>query len=144
MFSLKTFYPGGIRTRVFCFWGECDVQCATPYYVIKLFSGNWNRTRAMGGVTRQASTASWMSHDSRPRNFMKFPFPQKKVFGRFEILFDIYIFHSNTSFLVGLDLFLSQHSEFFFTYKEWRAKVLLKLLTQICLICNHGQIPCTI
>jgi hypothetical protein len=26
----KNFYPGGIRTGVFSFWGECDVQCATP------------------------------------------------------------------------------------------------------------------
>jgi hypothetical protein len=32
--SLKTLHPGGIRTRVFCSWGRCDVHCATPpgYY----------------------------------------------------------------------------------------------------------------
>jgi hypothetical protein len=29
MFSQKTSYPCGIRTRVFCSWGECDVHCAT-------------------------------------------------------------------------------------------------------------------
>jgi hypothetical protein len=26
----KPLYPGGIRTRVFCFWDGCDVDCATP------------------------------------------------------------------------------------------------------------------
>jgi hypothetical protein len=28
MFSLKTLYPDGIRTRVFCPIGGCDVHCA--------------------------------------------------------------------------------------------------------------------
>jgi hypothetical protein len=26
----KNLYPGGIRTRVICFWDGCDVHCATP------------------------------------------------------------------------------------------------------------------
>jgi hypothetical protein len=30
MISLKTFYPGGIRTQVFCFFGGYDIHCATP------------------------------------------------------------------------------------------------------------------
>jgi hypothetical protein len=30
VFSLKTSYPGGIRTRVFCSGGECDVHCSKP------------------------------------------------------------------------------------------------------------------
>jgi hypothetical protein len=29
-YALKTLYPGGIRTQALCFWGECDVDCATP------------------------------------------------------------------------------------------------------------------
>jgi hypothetical protein len=30
MLYLKALYPGGIRTRVCCLWGWCDVHCATP------------------------------------------------------------------------------------------------------------------
>jgi hypothetical protein len=30
MFSLKTLYPGGIRTRVCCLRGFCDAHCTTP------------------------------------------------------------------------------------------------------------------
>jgi hypothetical protein len=29
-FSIKTLYPGGIRTRVLGSWGGCDVHCVTP------------------------------------------------------------------------------------------------------------------
>jgi hypothetical protein len=42
MFSLKTLYPGGIRTRVFCPWGGCDVNCATPpSFDTRLNSREW-------------------------------------------------------------------------------------------------------
>jgi hypothetical protein len=27
--SIKTLYPSGIRTQVFCSWGGCNVHCAT-------------------------------------------------------------------------------------------------------------------
>jgi hypothetical protein len=30
MFTSKSIYPGGIRTRLFCWWGGCDVHCAKP------------------------------------------------------------------------------------------------------------------
>jgi hypothetical protein len=41
---LKTLYPGGTRTRVFCSRGKCDVDCATsprrkvrtPYVFMKI------------------------------------------------------------------------------------------------------------
>jgi hypothetical protein len=42
VFSLKTLYPGVIRTRVCCLWGWCDVHCATPprhlYIYTRLYS----------------------------------------------------------------------------------------------------------
>jgi hypothetical protein len=37
---LKTLYPGGIRTRVSCCWGVCDVFCAT---LVQHFKNHWIR-----------------------------------------------------------------------------------------------------
>jgi hypothetical protein len=37
MFSQKILHPGGIRTRVFCSWGGCDVHCAMPPGLDKQF-----------------------------------------------------------------------------------------------------------
>jgi hypothetical protein len=37
MFSLKTLYAGGTRTRFFCYWGGCNVHCATkPGHAYKI------------------------------------------------------------------------------------------------------------
>jgi hypothetical protein len=38
MNSYKILHPGGIRTRVFCSRGECDVDCATPSGHVANFS----------------------------------------------------------------------------------------------------------
>jgi hypothetical protein len=47
--SLKTLYPGGIRTRVCCLLGRCDVLCGTPPgheypFLILSFGQNFSMT----------------------------------------------------------------------------------------------------
>jgi hypothetical protein len=55
LFSLKTLYPGGIRTRVFCSWSGCDVYCAMlPEFFKERWGVNFEPTAYPGRQLSQS------------------------------------------------------------------------------------------
>jgi hypothetical protein len=56
--SFKTLHPGRIRTRVFCSWGGCNVDCATQpgqYVYSTYLHSEWNWEKKYAGTKRDRS-----------------------------------------------------------------------------------------